>query len=53
MASDSDIEFRSAMTVELVKSSASDADVLFAARVSTKGELTLDELDADPSAPPV
>lgn len=49
MASDSDIEFRSAMTVELVKSSASDADVLFAARVSTKGELTLDELDADPS----
>lgn len=37
------------MTVELVKSSASDADVLFAARVSTKGELTLDELDADPS----
>ena len=49
MASESDIEFRSAMTVELVKASASDADVLFAARVSTKGELTLDELDADPS----
>ncbi|MFP7760085.1 FAD-dependent thymidylate synthase [Marisediminicola sp. LYQ134] len=30
------------MTVELVRSNASDADVLFAARVSTQGEKTLD-----------
>ncbi len=38
----SEIEFRSDVTVELVRSSASDADVLFAARVSTQGEQTLD-----------
>lgn len=36
------VEFRSDMTVELVRSSASDSDVLFAARVSTMGEQTLD-----------
>ena len=35
------------MTVELVKSSASDADVLFAARVSTNGEQSLADVDAD------
>ena len=35
-------EFRSDVTVELVRSSASDADVLFAARVSTQGEKTLE-----------
>lgn len=34
--------FRSDITVELVRSSASDADVLFAARVSTQGEQTLE-----------
>ena len=34
--------FRSDITVELVRSNASDADVLFAARVSTQGEKTLD-----------
>lgn len=34
--------FRSDMTVELVRSSASDSDVLFAARVSTQGEQTLE-----------
>jgi len=34
--------FRSDMTVELVRANASDADVLFAARVSTQGEKTLD-----------
>jgi thymidylate synthase (FAD) len=33
-----EIEFRSDVTVELVKASASDADVTFAARVSTLGE---------------
>jgi hypothetical protein len=35
------------VTVELVKSSAADADVLFAARVSTAGEQSLDQVGAD------
>ena len=35
------IQFRSDVTVELVRSSAHDSDVLFAARVSTQGEQTL------------
>jgi thymidylate synthase (FAD) len=35
--------------VELVKASASDADVLFAARVSTKGEQSLDDVGVDAS----
>ncbi|WP_372463323.1 FAD-dependent thymidylate synthase [Actinospica acidithermotolerans] len=43
----SEIRFRSDVTVELVKSSASDADVLFAARVSTAGEKSLEEVGAD------
>lgn len=43
------IEFRSDVTVELVKSSASDSDVIWAARVSTKGEASLDDVDADPA----
>jgi thymidylate synthase (FAD) len=38
----SEIKFRSDVTVELVRSSAADADVLFAARVSTQGEQTLE-----------
>ncbi len=41
--------FRSDVTVELVKHIASDADVLFAARVSTKGEASLDDVSADAS----
>jgi thymidylate synthase (FAD) len=44
-----DIEFRSDVTVELVKSAAADADVVFAARVSTLGEQTLADVDADAS----
>ncbi len=44
-----EIEFRSDVTVELVRAAAQDADVLFAARVSTQGEQTLDDLDADPT----
>ncbi|MFG2311136.1 FAD-dependent thymidylate synthase [Streptomyces sp. NPDC048566] len=40
--------FRSDVTVELIKHTASDADVLFAARVSTAGEQSLDELQKDP-----
>ena len=35
-------EFRSDVAVELVRSSASDSDVLFAAQVSTQGEKTLE-----------
>lgn len=38
-------EVRSDMTVELVRASASDNDVLFAARVSTVGEKTLAVID--------
>jgi thymidylate synthase (FAD) len=44
-----DIEFRTDVAVELVRSSAGDSDVLFAARVSTKGELSLDDVDGDAS----
>ncbi len=44
-----EIEFRSDVEVELVRASASDSDVLFAARVSTKGELSLDDVGADAS----
>ena len=39
-----EIIFRDDMTVELVKSSASDADVIWAARVSTAGETTLENI---------
>jgi thymidylate synthase (FAD) len=45
---DDEIRFRSDVTVELVRASASDADVIFAARVSTAGEQSLEDLDADP-----
>jgi thymidylate synthase (FAD) len=47
-----EIVFRDDVTVELVKSSASDADVIWAARVSTAGENSLDEINknADRSA---
>ncbi|AIJ12984.1 flavin-dependent thymidylate synthase [Streptomyces lividans] len=47
-ADDPKIELRSDITVELVKSAAADSDVLFAARVSTAGEQSLDELKKDP-----
>ncbi len=46
------IQFRSDITVELVRASAHDSDVLFAARVSTKGEQTLEaaqDVDLDTS----
>jgi thymidylate synthase (FAD) len=42
------VSFRSDVTVELVRASAGDADVIFAARVSTAGEQTLADIDADP-----
>lgn len=44
----SEIRFRSDVTVELVRSGAHDADVIFAARVSTQGEQSLEALDAEP-----
>ncbi|MGW7417580.1 FAD-dependent thymidylate synthase [Streptomyces sp. NPDC054863] len=40
--------FRSEVTVELVKHAAQDSDVLWAARVSTVGEQSLEELTKDP-----
>jgi thymidylate synthase (FAD) len=40
--------YRSDVTVELVKHTASDSDVLWAARVSTAGEQSLEELQKDP-----
>ncbi len=43
-----EVVFRSDMTVELIKHSASDADVIWAARVSTRGEQSLAEISADP-----
>ena len=48
-AVDEQVRYRSDVTVELVRSSARDADVLFAARVSTQGEQSLTQLDADPT----
>ncbi len=44
-----EITFRSDVTVELVRASASDADVVFAARVSTAGEQSLEDVSADAS----
>jgi thymidylate synthase (FAD) len=46
-----EVQFRSDVTVELVRSSASDSDVLFAARVSTLGEKTLESAAAGPADP--
>ena len=48
MTTDDQVTFRSDVTVELVRASASDADVIFAARVSTAGEQSLEDIDADP-----
>ena len=44
----SDLVLRSDMGVELVKSSAGDADVVWSARVSTQGEASLEAVAADP-----
>ena len=43
-----EIIYRDDVTVELVKSSASDADVIWAARVSTAGEQSIESLKDDP-----
>ncbi|MCZ4122503.1 FAD-dependent thymidylate synthase [Streptomyces sp. H39-S7] len=42
------VQFRGEVTVDLVKHSAADSDVLWAARVSTAGEQSLEELAKDP-----
>jgi thymidylate synthase (FAD) len=44
-----EIVFRDDMSVEIVKSSASDADVIWAARVSTAGDKSLEDVGADPT----
>jgi thymidylate synthase (FAD) len=46
-APEGEIVFRSDVTVELVRASAHDSDVIFAARVSTVGEQSLDDVEAD------
>ncbi|MHB1740866.1 MAG: FAD-dependent thymidylate synthase [Actinomycetes bacterium] len=43
------VRLRSDVTVELVRAAAADSDVLFAARVSTKGEASLEDVGADAS----
>ncbi|GHH78744.1 FAD-dependent thymidylate synthase [Kitasatospora indigofera] len=43
-----DPQFRSDVTVELVRSAAADSDVIWAARVSTAGEQSLEEVRKDP-----
>ncbi|MER5640923.1 FAD-dependent thymidylate synthase [Kitasatospora sp. NPDC002227] len=43
-----DPEFRSDVTVDLVRSAAQDSDVIWAARVSTAGEQSLEALQQDP-----
>lgn len=43
-----EIIFRSDVTVELIKHSAGDADVIWAARVSTKGDQSQEDLGSDP-----
>jgi thymidylate synthase (FAD) len=44
-----EIVFREDVSVELVKSSASDADVIWAARVSTAGDKSLEDVGSDAS----
>jgi thymidylate synthase (FAD) len=44
-----EVIFRDDVSVELIKSSASDADVIWAARVSTAGEQSMDEIGEDPA----
>ncbi len=41
-------QFRDDVTVELVRAHARDSDVVFAARVSTRGEQSLEDVDAEP-----
>jgi thymidylate synthase (FAD) len=41
------VQFRSDMTVELVRAAASDSDVVWSARVSTQGEKSVESVDGD------
>jgi thymidylate synthase (FAD) len=43
-----EITFRSDVSVELIRASARDADVVWSARVSTMGEQSLEDVTADP-----
>jgi flavin-dependent thymidylate synthase len=43
------VQFRSDMTVELVRAAASDSDVVWSARVSTQGEKSVEAVDQDAS----
>lgn len=47
MTESQEISFRSDVTVELLRASAHDADVVFAARVSTVGESSVEDVNAD------
>lgn len=47
--SETEMIFKGDVSVELVKASASDADVIWAARVSTAGEQSVDEIGEDPA----
>jgi thymidylate synthase (FAD) len=44
-----EVVFRDDVSVELIKASASDADVIWAARVSTAGEQSMDDIGEDPA----
>ena len=44
-----EVIYRDDVSVELIKASASDADVIWAARVSTAGEQSLEEIGEDPA----
>ncbi len=48
MPDDAPVQFRSEISVDLVKASASDSDVVWAARVSTAGEASIEAREQDP-----
>jgi thymidylate synthase (FAD) len=48
MPAEPPVQFRSEISVDLVKASASDSDVVWAARVSTAGEASIEARDQDP-----
>ena len=43
------VKFRDTVTVQLVKHNAADSDVVWAARVSTAGERSIEEAKKDPA----
>src|SRR5271155_4786857 len=48
MPAEPSVQFRSDISVDLVKASAQDSDVVWAARVSTVGEASIEARDQDP-----